>query len=163
MDIENISFFLIVNNIFLDMVVINYISVSGNSTVPTKANAGFAGFDLYSAKTKEIKPWYNASVSTDLKFKIPIDMFGKIFTRSGQFIRDRVTVEGGVIDSDYRGVVNILLFNHSNATVTVGKGQRFAQIVFLKKTSVTFDCVESFGPEPNNERNDSGFGSSGDF
>ena len=133
MDIENISFFLIVNNIFLDMVLINYISVSGNSTVPTKATAGFAGFDLYSAKTKEIKPWYNASVSTDLKFKIPIDMFGKIFTRSGQFIRDRVTAEGGVIDSGYGGVVKILLFNHSNATVTVGKEQRFAQIVFLKR------------------------------
>lgn len=127
------NFFFIVNNIFLEMVVINYISVSGNSTIPTKATAGSAGFDLYSAKTKEIKPWSNATMSTDLKFKIPIDMFGKIFTRSGQFIRDRVTVEGGVIDSDYRGVVKILLFNHSNATVTVGKRQRFAQIFFLKR------------------------------
>ena len=90
-------------------------------------------------------------------------MFGKIFSRSGQFLRDKVTVEEGVIDSDYRGTLKILLFNHSSNAFKIKKGQRIAQIVFFKKVHVNFNRVESFEPEVGNERNDSGFGSSGHF
>ena len=57
-------------------------------------------------------------------------MFGKIFSRSGQFLRDKVTVEEGVIDSDYRGTLKIL-FNHSSNAFKIKKGQRIAQIVFF--------------------------------
>ena len=90
-------------------------------------------------------------------------MFGKIFTRSGQFLRYKVTVEGGVIDSDFRGILKILIFNHSSDTLEIKIGQRIAQNVFFKKVPVNFNCVESFEPEVGNEINDSGFGSSGDF
>ena len=146
--------------VFVNMFEIKYYSTSNNSHVLTKATPGSAGFDLYSAENKELKAWSNWSISTGLKFRIPDDMFGKIFSRSGQFLRDKVTVEGGVIDSDYRGALKILLFNHSSSVFEIKNGQRIAQIVFFKKVHVNFNCVESFEPE---EKNDSGFGSSGDF
>ena len=155
--------FLVINNFFVEREGIKYFSVSKNATVPTKATSGSAGFDLYSAVDKEIKPWTNGIASTDLKFKIPFDMFGKIFTRSGQFIKNKFTVEAGVTDSDYRGVVNILLFSHYNLALKIEKRQRVAQIVFLKKVNVNFNQVQSFEHEVDNERNDSGLGSSGDF
>ena len=129
------------------MFEIKYYSTSNNSHVPTKATPGSAGFDLYSAENKELKAWSNGSISTDLKFRIPDDMFGKIFSHSGQFLRDKVTVEGGVIDSDYRETLKILLFNHSSNVFEIKKGQRIAQIVFFKKVHVNFNCVESFEPE----------------
>ena len=145
------------------MFQIKYYSTLNNSHVPTKATPGSVGFNLYSAENKELKAWSNGSISTDLKFKIPEDMFGKIFTRSGQFLRNKVTVEGGVIDSDFRGILKILLFNHSSNALEIKIGQRIAQNVFFKKVPVNFNCVESFEPEVGNETNDSGFGSSGDF
>lgn len=59
--------------------------------------------------------------------------------------------------------MNILLFSHSNLALKIEKRQRVAQIVFLKKVNVNFNQVQSFEHEVDNERNDSGLGSSGDF
>ena len=82
--------------------------------VPYKATSEAAGYDLYAAEDKEILPKTNAIVSLDLRMAIPKGFFGKIFSRSGLFLNHEITAEAGVIDSGFRGIVQVLLFNHSD-------------------------------------------------
>ena len=136
---------------------------SKNAIMPAKATAGSACFDLFAAENTSLDSWASGSICTGLKFKIPNEFFGKIYSRSGQFLRERLTVEAGIIDSDFRGVLKVLMFNHSSNIYSVKVGQRIAQICFFKKVRINFCSVDSFESEPQNERGECGFGSSGDF
>ena len=109
-----------------------------NAHVPNKGTTGSACFDLYSPKNTILNSWSSGSISTDLKFKIPDQLFGKIYSHSGQFLRERVTVEGGIIDSDFRGVLKVLMFNHSSVAYKITLGQRIAQLCFFKEIPVEF-------------------------
>ena len=70
------------------------------------------------------------ATSTDIGFAIPHGFLGKIFTRSNWALK-YTSVEGGVIDSDYRGKVNIIFHNHSSDWFNITKGQSIAQIAFF--------------------------------
>ena len=69
-----------------------------------------------------------------------------------------ITAEAGVIDSDYRGVVMIILINHGISTYTVTAGEKIAQTVFMKKQKVEFINVDNIFKL--GKRRSSGFGSS---
>ena len=71
------------------------------------------------------------AISRDIGFAIPHGFLGKIFTRSNWALKYTNT-EGGVIDSDYRGKVNIIFHNHSSNWFNITKGQSIAKIVFLE-------------------------------
>ena len=66
-----------------------------------------------------------------------------------------------MIDSDYRGIVKVLLFNHSDNVFSVQVGQRIAQIVFLEKFDAKFEMVQSSDQLDKSEGNEGGFGSTG--
>ena len=65
-----------------------------------------------------------------------------------------------MIDSDFRGVVKAILFNNSNEKFSVEVGQTIVQMVLLEKFDVDFNCVQVLSQT---DRQDSGFGSSGNF
>ena len=65
-----------------------------------------------------------------------------------------------MIDSDFRGVVKVILFNNSNEKFSVEVGQTIVQMVLLEKFGVDFNCVQVLSQT---DRQDSGFGSSGNF
>ena len=65
-----------------------------------------------------------------------------------------------MIDSDFRGVVKVILFNNSNEKFSVEVGQTIVQMVLLEKFDVDFNCVRVLSQT---DRQDSGFGSSGNF
>ena len=67
-----------------------------------------------------------------------------------------------MIDSDYRGIVKVLLFNHSENVFSVQVGQRIAQIVFLEKFDAKFEMVQSSDQLDKSVRNEGGFGSTFD-
>ena len=140
-----------------------YYPESDECKVPYKATSEAAGYDLYAAEDKEILPKTNAIVSLDLRMAIPKGFFGKIFSRSGFFLNHKITAEAGVIDSGFRGIVQVLLFNHSDKTFYAKKGDRIAQMVFLEKFDVKFEMVQSVDLLPKSERNENGFGSTGGF
>ena len=52
-----------------------------------------------------------------------------------------VAVDAGLIDSDFRGIVEALLVNHSKKTYTVCTGDRIVQAVFIEKFDVNFQKV----------------------
>ena len=68
-----------------------------------------------------------------------------------------------MIDSGFRGIVHVLLFNHSDKTFYAKKGDRIVQIVFLEKFDVKFEKLESKDLVSKCERNENGFGSTGGF
>ena len=87
-------------------------------------------------------PKSSASISLSMIWSIPSGFYGKLFTRSGIFKEHLVTFESGVIDSDYRGEVSALLFNHHpEKTFTAREGDRIAQVVFMETFTVNFQRV----------------------
>ena len=66
-----------------------------------------------------------------------------------------------MIDSGYRAVVHVLLFNHSEEVFSVKVGQRIAQVVFLEKFDAKFEMGQSSDHLEKSVRNEGGFGSTG--
>ena len=87
----------------------------------------------------------------------------RFFSRSGLFLKHKITTEAGVIDSRYRGVVHVLLFNYSDEKFSVRLGQRIAQMVFFEKFDAKFELVENANQLPKSKRDENGFGSTGNF
>ena len=138
-----------------------YYPESDECKVPYKATPDAAAYDLYAAENKDILLKSNAIVSLDLRWAIPKGFFGKIFWRSGLFLNHKVTAKAGMIDSGYQGIVQVLLFNHSDDAFSVKIRQRTAQVVFLEKFYVKFEMVQSADLLPKSVRNEGGFGSTG--
>ena len=126
--------------------------------IPNLATSGSVGFDLYSADEKIISPRSSSLVRTDVGFAIPKDYFGKTYAHS--IWAKRFTGVGGpAIDSDYRGGVLVIFCNYSDDWIQINKEEKFAQIVFYRKTnSVYFEEVENF--EDKTEHGLGDFGSS---
>ena len=103
-----------------------------NVKLPTSAYEDAAGYDLYSAQAKSILPNSCECLSIKIHFAIPQGYYGKIFPRSGLLKNHFITCDVGVIDSDFRGHVNVMLINHSNQIFTVRHGDKIVQMVFMK-------------------------------
>ena len=72
-----------------------------------------------------------------------------------------VTVDGGVVNSDFRGIVKAMLVNLSDKTFTVCVGDRIAQLIILEKYNVNFEKVGERILLGGAKRGSSGFGSTG--
>ena len=95
---------------------------------------------------------------TGLRLQIPPGHVGLVWPRSGLAIRHGIDTLAGVIDSDYRGEVKVVLVNHGEEAFVVAPGDRIAQILIQKVEGATFvgaTDLESTG------RGSSGFGSTG--
>ena len=129
--------------------------------VPFQTTSDSAGYDLYAVEATNMLPKSHGIVSLDLRWAIPKGFYGKIFSRSGLFLNHLITAEAGVIDSGYRGIVNVLLFNHSEEVFSVKIGDRVAQVVFMEKFDINFDMVKCPEMFDKSVRNEGGFGSIG--
>ena len=122
-------------------IVVKYFQESEFAKEPCQATEGSAGYDLYAAETKTFLPNSADTVSIELRWAIPSGFFGKIFPRSS-ILKDRLgTIDAGITDCDFRGIVEALLVNHSKKTYTVCTGDRIAQAVFIEKFDVNFQKV----------------------
>ena len=93
---------------------VKYYHESDEAKVPYQAIPEAAGCDLHAAEEKSILAKSNAIVSLNFRWTIPKGFYSKIFSRSGLSLNHSITAEAGVIDSGYRGIVKVLLFNHSD-------------------------------------------------
>ena len=140
---------------------VKYYPESDEAKVSYQVTPEAAGYDLYAAEEINVLPKSNAIASLDLRWAIPKGFYGKIFSRSGLFLNHSITAEAGVIDSGYRGIVKVLLFNHSTEVFSVKIGQRIAQLVFMERFDVNFEMVQSPELLEKSVRNAGGFGSTG--
>lgn len=127
--------------------------------VPTFANKGDAGADLYAAVDATINPFNNNIIPVGFAVAIPHGHVGLICPRSG-LSQHNVTVANapGVIDSGYRGELRVILSNHSGLAYMVERGDRIAQLVILPIDTPRFRVVDSLD---DTERGTNGFGSTG--
>jgi len=130
--------------------------------LPEHASEGSAGFDLRAAVTEPVvlAPGERRLVPTGLAFAIPPGWEGQVRPRSGLALRHGLTVLNtpGTVDSDYRGEVAVILWNGGTEAVTIGRGDRIAQLLLARVPDVRWVEV---GALPPSGRGGGGFGSSG--
>ena len=129
---------------------------------PKYKTDGSSGVDLSAFLDKEvvIKPNSSELIPTGLQVAIPEELEIQIRPRSGLAAKESIGVlnSPGTIDSDYRGELKIILFNHGNKDFIIKNGDRIAQMVLVPILKMEFEEVDSL---PNTIRGQSGFGSTG--
>ncbi|MDD5014261.1 MAG: dUTP diphosphatase [Atribacterota bacterium] len=130
--------------------------------LPISTSEFSSGVDLLSAEDTDIvlKPGKIKLISTGIKMMIPIGYEGQIRPRSGLALKHGITVLNtpGTIDSDYRGIVKIILINLGEEEFIIQRGDRIAQLVIQKIFLPIFKLVETLDKT---ERGEGGFGHSG--
>ena len=131
-------------------------------TIPKYKTDGSSGVDLSAFLDKEvvIKPNSSELIPTGLQVAIPEELEIQIRPRSGLAAKERIGVlnSPGTIDSDYRGELKIILFNHGNKDFIINNGDRIAQMVLIPILKMEFEEVDSL---PETIRGQGGFGSTG--
>ena len=129
---------------------------------PKYKTDGSSGVDLSAFLDKEvvIKPNSSELIPTGLQVAIPEELEIQIRPRSGLAAKESIGVlnSPGTIDSDYRGELKIILFNHGNKDFIINNGDRIAQMVLVPILKMEFEEVDSL---PNTVRGQGGFGSTG--
>ena len=104
---------------------------------PYQASVDAAGYDLYADEILTLFPKNTGCISLAFRFEIPKGYYGKIFQRSGLLNDHFATCDAGVSDSDFRGIVLVIMINyHPEKKFTIRTGDTIVQCVFLKKCNV---------------------------
>ena len=130
--------------------------------IPSYKTKGASGMDLM-AFVKEkvvIKPQTSALIPTGLSVAFSEDYEIQIRPRSGLAAKNNISVLNtpGTIDSDYRGELKIIIFNHSKHDFVVNNNDRVAQMVL---TPIAKMELEEANELPKTLRGEGGFGSTG--
>ncbi len=130
--------------------------------LPSYKTEGSSGMDLmaFLENSITISPNSSALVSTGIAVAIPNDVEIQIRPRSGLAAKSNVSVLNtpGTIDSDYRGEIKVILFNHGSKEFIVNNKDRIAQMVLMPVLKVNFEEVDNL---PETIRGSGGFGSTG--
>lgn len=130
-----------------------------DARIPTYADGGAAGADLYASEGVTIHPWCREMVSTGIAIELPASgVYARIAPRSGLAVRHGIDVLAGVVDPSYRGDVKVVLMNNGEHDVIIRKGDRIAQLILERYEIAEFVECDCLG---DTERGDGGFGSSG--
>ena len=113
---------------------------------PSRGSPAAAGLDLYAAETVSIPSFGRACVKTDIAVEVPSGYYGRIAARSGLALSRGLIVGGGVVDSDFRGNVGVILFNLGEQPFEVSVGDRVAQLVVEKIAVLQPSGVDSLDP-----------------
>ena len=108
-----------------------------DAIIPRQATDKAAGYDLYSVETSVIASNSIAKFDTGIKIQLPPGTYGRIASRSGMVLKHNINVQGGVIDPDYTGTLQVLLYNFGSKQYTVQKGDRIAQLILEKYSTPT--------------------------
>ena len=130
--------------------------------LPSYKTKGASGMDLMAHLQNSInlEPGKSCLVPTGLSIAFPEEYEIQIRPRSGLAAKNNISVLNtpGTIDSDYRGEIKIILFNHGNENFTINNNDRVAQMVLTPIVKIE---LEETNKLPETIRNKSGFGSTG--
>lgn len=137
------------------------------AVLPTPATDGSVGYDVFFPEDVCVFAKSRTKIPLGFALEMPDDVFCIIKGRSGCGVNGvpgkyggkyNANVIDGVIDTDYRGELNLTLQSFEFCSFCLGKGQRIAQLVFLPRVSVSFNQTDSL---TETARGDKGFNSSG--
>lgn len=162
--------------------------LSENATMPKRANATDAGYDIYAAETKILEPQEKAVIKTDLAVNIPKGYVGLLTSRSGVSSKTHLVIETGKIDAGFQGNMKINIKNddlprvpnlrqakykdlennyvetngketYRIGTYKIKKGDKLAQLVIVPIWTPELEAVTEFDTQ--STRGTNGFGSTG--
>lgn len=130
--------------------------------LPTRIRPGDAAADLPARHDLTIGPGQRELVPTGFAIAVPVGACGLILPRSGLALKFGLTVLNapGLIDSGYRGELQVILHNTSAEPVQIERGQRIAQLLVLAVDALRLVEADELPPAPD-DRGTAGFGSSG--
>ena len=130
--------------------------------LPSYKTDGSSGMDLM-AFVKEpinLKPQTSCLVPTGISLAFPSEYEIQIRPRSGLAAKNNISVLNtpGTIDSDYRGEIKVILFNHGNEDFLINDKDRIAQMILTPVIKMNFEETDNL---PETVRGEGGFGSTG--
>lgn len=132
------------------------------ATLPTYGTREAAGADLYACLDAPvtIQPGQTVFIPTGLALEVPRGCAGLVYARSGMACKRGLAPANkvGVIDSDYRGEINVVLYNHGSAAQTVSHGERIAQLIITPVLQPEYVLAPEL---EDTQRGAGGFGSTG--
>ena len=136
--------------------------LSAKAILPTYGSAEAAGADLYACleESVTILPGETAWIPTGLALEVPKGCAGLIYARSSMGVKRGLAPANkvGVIDSDYRGEIRVVLLNHGKEPQSIVHGERVAQMLITPVLTPAYVEAEELD---NTQRGNGGFGSTG--
>tara|TARA_B100001250_G_scaffold374263_1_gene360961 strand:+ start:1524 stop:1961 length:438 start_codon:yes stop_codon:yes gene_type:complete len=130
--------------------------------LPAYKTNGASGMDLmaFISKTIILKSQSSCLVPTGISVAFSKEFEIQIRPRSGLAAKDNISVLNtpGTIDSDYRGEIKVILFNHGNKDFIINNDDRIAQMIMMPVIKMDLEETESL---PETIRGEGGFGSTG--
>lgn len=137
---------------------IKIIKLDRNAKIPSYAHHGDAGMDFYCLNKTVVEPKKRKAVLTGIALEIPKGFVGLIWDKSGLALKNGIKTMAGVIDSGYRGEVQIVVYNTNQKQFIFEKGDKVAQMLIQKIESPELVEVENIS---DSNRGTGGFGSTG--
>lgn len=131
--------------------------LSQDAKVPIYGTEHSTGFDIYSNEEYELQQGETKPIGTGISLEIPEGTTCLIWDRSGFGVKG-IHRFAGVIDSDYRGEIKIVLHNHTNQTFKINKHERIAQGIIQDYYKAEFQLADNLSET---QRGEGGFGSTG--
>ena len=113
---------------------------------------------MYAAEEMIIEPGQRGLIKTNIAVSIPESYYGRVAPRSGLSYKKGLDVLAGVIDSDYRGDIGVILLNTGSETFKANLGDRIAQLIIEKCHKASWKEVNDLS---DSVRSSGGFGSTG--
>lgn len=136
--------------------------VRENAILPTYGSAEAAGADIYACLEAPVTIGAGETVfiPTGLAMEVPKGCAGLVYARSSMGAKRGLAPANkvGVIDSDYRGEISVVLHNHGSVAQTVEPGDRIAQLLITPVITPVYEQVEEL---TDTNRGAGGFGSTG--
>lgn len=132
--------------------------LNAKSKIPVRAHSTDAGMDLYSTINETIPPGSRRVIPTGVACAVPEGWSLILKDKSGLASNNGLHVMAGVVDSEYRGEIGVVIVNLSQERVDIAEGQKIAQGLLIPVG--LFDIVEVPSLEAT-VRNEGGFGSTG--
>ena len=136
--------------------------LNSSAQLPSYKTSGASGMDLMACieKTINLEPGKSCLVPTGLSVAFPKEYEIQIRPRSGLAAKNNISVLNtpGTIDSDYRGELKIILYNHSKVNFTINNNDRVAQMIL---TPIIKMELEESDKLPDSIRGEGGFASTG--
>ena len=130
--------------------------------LPTYGTPEAAGADLYACLEESLvaEPGETVFIPTGLALEVPRGCAGLVYARSGLACKQGLAPANkvGVIDSDYRGEIRVVLHNHGKIPQTISHGQRIAQLIITPVLTPAYEEAEEL---TDTGRGSGGFGSTG--
>ena len=144
------------------MVKVLFKRLDPKAQIPKYKTDGSSGLDLMALieNSIRIKPQESALIPTGISVALPQDTEIQIRSRSGLAAKSSISVLNtpGTIDSDYRGEIKIIIYNHGNEDFIIENGDRIAQMILAPVHKIELEESENL---PDTVRGDGGFGSTG--